>query len=146
MTQLTQAAILKLLDQDWAEYPHRFQALSAEAQSAFLTQQGYARFADLLAHLVAWWELGAQSIARYLSQTDFQPPAYDVDTFNAAAVARAAGLSEAEALAAFEQKRLELLDFVKRLPPTAFENEKIIHQFNLEFAGHLHEHQIPDKA
>jgi hypothetical protein len=31
------------------------------------------------------------------------------------------------------------------LPEAAFENEKVVRQFNMEFIGHLAEHHIPEQ-
>jgi hypothetical protein len=143
MADQTRDKVLKLLEQDWAEYVQSFRWMSPETQSAFLAAQGYARLADLLSHLVAWWEVGYQSVERYLKEPASQPGPYDVNAFNAEAVARTAGLSEAEVIATFEKTRLFLIDFVKHLPPTAFENEKVVNQLEMEFAGHLNEHRIP---
>ena len=66
-TIITRQSVLDLLAGDWADYVARFQALSPAAQAAFLQQQGYKRLADLLAHIVAWWEVGMQAIPRFQS-------------------------------------------------------------------------------
>jgi hypothetical protein len=143
MAHCTRQEVLKVLQGDWAEYVQRFQCLSPESQSAFLAEQGYARLADLLSHIVAWWEVGYQSVERYLADPLSQPGEYDVNAFNAKAVAKAAGLSEDQVIESFEKMRLFLIDFVKQLPDNAFESEKVINQFNMEFVGHLNEHRIP---
>ena len=143
MAHPAQQKVLQILRQDWAEYIPQFHRMSPEAQAAFLAAQGYARFGDLLAHIVAWWQVGHQSIQRYLSDPTFQPPQYDVDAFNADAVAQAAAKSEDEIAASFEAMRAILVDFVEQLPETAFENEKVLRQLNMEFTGHLSEHQLP---
>jgi hypothetical protein len=144
LTTLTRQEVLGSLQGDWAEYVQGFRRLSAEAQSAFLREQGYARFADLLAHLVAWWEVGYQAVERYVTDPAVQPGKYDVNAFNAEAVARSAGLDEEEVIASFEGMRNFLVEFVKALPDTAFENEKVVNQLNMELVGHFSEHRIPD--
>ena len=143
MTDPAQQKVLQILRQDWAEYIPQFHRMSPEVQAAFLAAQGYARFGDLLAHIVAWWQVGHQSIQRYLSDPTFRPPKYDVNAFNADAVVQAAAKSEDEIAASFETMRAILVDFVERLPETAFENEKVLRQLNMEFTGHLSEHQLP---
>ncbi len=143
MAHCTREEVLSILQKDWAEYVQKFRCMSSEAQSTFLAGQGYARFADLLAHVVAWWEVGYRSVERYLAEPSSQPEEYDVDAFNAEVVAKAAGLSEEEVVASFEKMRLFLIDFVKRLPGTAFENEKVVNQLDMELIGHLYEHAIP---
>lgn len=143
MTHPVQQQVLDILRRDWAEYIPQFRRMPPEAQAAFLAAQGYARFGDLLAHIVAWWQVGQQSIQRYLAEPSYRPPRYDVDAFNAKAVAQAAAKSEDEIAASFETMRVILVDFVERLPEAAFENEKVLRQLNMEFTGHLSEHQIP---
>lgn len=143
MTILTRQEVLNVLQEGWGTYIQKYQQLSTQARTAFLVQQGYARFADLLAHIVAWWEVGYQSIARYVSDPEAQPRKYDVDAFNAEAVAKSAGLSEERVIASFEKTRNFLVEFVKALPDSAFENEKVINQLNMEFIGHLSEHALP---
>jgi hypothetical protein len=144
MTNSTRQEILTVLQEDWAGYVRGFRRMTPESQSAFLARQGYARFADLLAHIVAWWEVGYRSIEKYLAEPSFQPGKYDVNAFNAEAVARSAGLGEDDVVASFEKMRLLLVDFVKQLPDAAFENEKVVNQLNMELAGHLAEHRLPE--
>ena len=143
MTTLTRQKVLNVLQEGWGSYIQSYQRLSKQAQTVFLTRQGYARFADLLAHIVAWWEVGYQSIERYVSDPEAQPRSYDVDAFNAEAVAKSAGMDEEQVIASFEKMRNLLIEFVKALPDSAFENEKVINQLNMEFVGHLSEHALP---
>jgi hypothetical protein len=145
MTTLTRQAVLDILQEDWATYVQRYRCLSPDARSAFLGQQGYARFADLLSHLVAWWEVGYHAIESYLADPAFQPKEYNVDAFNAEAVTKVVGIDEEAVVEAFEKMRCFLLEFVKALPDTAFENEKVVNQFNMELVGHLSDHNIPEK-
>ncbi|HEX2995844.1 MAG TPA: hypothetical protein VHP14_13545, partial [Anaerolineales bacterium] len=141
MTHPIQQHVLDILQGGWAEYVEKFHRLSPEARSAFLARQGYARFIDLLAHITAWWQVGYQSIERYLIDPAAQPREYDVDAFNARAVADVAGLDEAHILGSFEKMRSFLVDFVKNLPETAFEDKRVVNQLNMEFTGHLGEHK-----
>ena len=94
MNALTRQDVLNILQGDWATYVQRFRQLSPEDQSTFLAEQGFTRFADLLSHIIAWWEIGHQSIERFLTDPLFQPKEYDVDAFNAEAVAKAGGLDD----------------------------------------------------
>lgn len=146
MADLTRQQVLDILQGDWATYVARFHRLAPEAQSAFLTQQGYARFADLLAHIRAWWEVGQQTIEHYLAEPQYQVPEYAVDAFNAAAVARVQHLDEPAVVQAFEQTRQFLVDFTRRLPEAAFADERVVDQFNMELVGHLNDHQLPAEA
>ena len=45
----------------------------------------------------------------------------------------------------FEQMRSFLFDFVEALPESAFENQKVVKQINIELVGHSSEHLIPDE-
>jgi hypothetical protein len=145
MTTFTRQEVLNILQGDWATYVHRFQSLSPEVQSAFLLKQGYARFADLLSHIIAWWKAGYYAIEGYLADPQFQPKEYDVDAFNAEAVAKVAGLDDDNVIESFEKMRNFLFEFVKALPENAFENQKVVSQFNMELVGHLKEHNIPER-
>ena len=145
MAPLTRQEVLNILQRDWAEYIRRFRCLSPASQSAFLVKQGYVRFADLLAHIVAWWQVGYRSVERYLADPAAQPKQYDVDTFNAEAVAKVAGLSEEQVVESFEQMRSFLVEFIKGLPDITFENEKVVNQLSMDVVGHLSEHEILER-
>ena len=144
MTIITRKEILDVLQRDWATYVERFHSLSPAAQSNFLVKQGYIRFADLLSHIIAWWQIGYQTIDKYLTNRKYEPQAYDVDVFNAEAVAKISGLEEQSVINSFEKMRFFLIEYVNELPDAAFDNEKIVKQFNMEFMGHLDEHKIPE--
>ena len=133
---------LDALQGDWAGYVERFRRLSPEAQAAFLQQQGYARLGDLLAHVTAWWTDGQRSIRSILSDPNFPPQEYDVDAFNARAVAAAAGLSEAEILQRFEAARLAFIDLVSSMDEGAFQNERMKRRLHIEVLGHYDEHKM----
>jgi hypothetical protein len=138
----TRQEVLNLLLGDWAEYIHGFRSLSPEAQSAFLGQQGYARFADLLAHIMAWWKVCHQAVERYVADPAAEPMEYDVDAFNARAVAEVSRLDDKEVIGSFEKMRRFMIEFVKGLPDTAFDNERVVNQLEMDFVGHLDEHKI----
>ncbi len=144
MTALTRQDVLTILQGDWGTYVQRYRNLLPEARSAFLVKQGYVCFADLLSHIVAWWDVGYHSIEKYISDPGFQPPEYDVDAFNARAVAKTTGLDEDTVVNSYEKMRGLLIDFVKALPESAFENEKVVNQFNMELVGHYRDHNIPE--
>jgi hypothetical protein len=142
MASPTRQEILSLIQGDWAEYIHEFRSLSPEAQSAFLSQQGYARFADLLAHIVAWWKVCHQAVERYVADPATQPMEYDVDAFNARAVAEVSQLDDEQVIESFEKMRRFMFEFVRGLHDTAFDNERVINQLEMDFVGHLDEHKI----
>jgi hypothetical protein len=143
MTHSTHQQFLTVLEGDWAAYVRRFRDLPAEKQSAFLARQGYTRFVDILAHLIAWWEVGSRAVESYLADPAYRNPEYNVDAFNAASVAKMKSLSEDEVIQCYERMRLFMLDFITRLPDAAFTNEKVVNQLNMELIGHLTEHNLP---
>ena len=144
MTTLHRQEFLNILQVDWATYVQRFQRLSPGAQSVFLIKQGYVRFADLLSHIIAWFEVGYHTVEEYLTDPKSQPKEYDVDAFNAEAVAKAGGFDEEIVIESFEKMRNFMVEFVKALPDTAFEDEKVVNQLEMELIGHLSDHNIPD--
>jgi hypothetical protein len=142
MTELTREEIISALQDGWGTYVERFEHLSSEAQAACLARQGYARLADLLGHVIAWWEEGLQAIPALLDDPHFSSPDYDVDAFNARAVERFHGMDEPAVLHAFEAARQAWLALVVRLPDDALQNQKIAQRLHIELIGHLAEHAI----
>jgi hypothetical protein len=142
MEPITRQSVLNLLTGDWADYVPRFQALPPAAQAAFLQQQGYKRLADLLAHIVAWWEFGLQAIPRFQGDPAARMAEIDVDRFNAQAVEQVQAVSDGEEIRIFEEARQKFLDFARRLSEEDFKDERILTQFKWELVNHLEEHRI----
>ena len=141
-TDITRQSVLTLLAGDWANYVARFQALPPADQAAFLQQQGYKRLADLLAHIVAWWEVGMQAIPRYQADPAAKLLEIDVDSFNARAVEQVQAVSEAGEIMVFEAARRKFLDLSNQLTDEDFKDERILTQFKWELVNHLEEHRI----
>ena len=142
MTELTREQVVSALRDGWGTYIACFERLSPQAQAAFLARQGYACLADLLAHVVAWWEEGLQAIPALLDDPTFSSPDHDVDAFNAQAVERCRGLDEPAMVEIFEAARRAWLDLVARLPDDALRNKRIAGRLHIEIIGHLAEHVI----
>lgn len=139
---ITREQILEALHTDWGTYIDRFQRLSPEAQAAYLQQQGYAHFADLLAHVIAWWREGLQAIPTLLADPSYTAPEHDVDQFNAQAVERFRDLQEPAVAAMFENLRQQWLELVGGLPDEAFQNRQIADRLHIELIGHFEEHYL----
>jgi hypothetical protein len=137
----TRDLILDALTNDWSTFVDHFQNLSPEEQTIYLNRQGYIRFADLLAHLIAWWEECSIAIPKMLDEPTFQSPTYDVNAFNAKAVKRFSALDEKTVTRSFELMRQTLSDLVSNLPDAAFQREDICRRLYIEIIGHLKEHQ-----
>ena len=142
MDAITRQSVLDLLAADWADYVPRFQALAPAAQSAFLKQQGYRRLADLLAHIVAWWEVGLQAIPRYQGDPAAQMEEIDVDSFNARAVEQVRAVSDGEEIRVFEETRRKFVDAVRQMSDADFKDERILTQIRWELVNHLEDHLI----
>jgi hypothetical protein len=139
---ITREQLLASLHTDWGTFIERFRRLSPEAQAAYLQQQGYARFADLLAHAIAWWQEGLAAIPAILSDSAYTSPDHDVDQFNAQAVERLHDLNEAAIVAIFADLHQQWIDLVNGLPAEAFQNEKIADRLHIEIIGHYAEHSL----
>lgn len=66
----------------------------------------------------------------------------DTDAYNAEIVAKYKQTSDAELLAMFEQKRLEMIELVRGLPDSAFENSTIENWLAADVVEHYDEHAI----
>jgi len=143
MADLTRTQLIAALNDGWGTYVARYCALSPGEQQKWLAAQGYPSFGDLLAHVVAWWVDGQQVIARVAANPAYPLRDYDVDTFNAEAVAQYAGLGEAAMVAAYEQARTAWVSLINGLSDAAFYNPKIAGRLYPEIIGHLEEHTLP---
>jgi hypothetical protein len=142
MQPVTREQIIDAFESGWGSYVSQVQALSADEQAEFLKEQGYAALGDLLAHVIAWWELALVEVPRVLVEPDFHGNDIDVDAFNARAVARFQGRPEAEMIALFETRRADLVELVMALPVEAVESRRINERLFMESIGHLGEHRI----
>ena len=142
MEPITRQCVLGLLVGDWADYIPRYQSLSPAAQAAFLQQQGYKRLADLLAHIVAWWQFGMQAIPRFQADPAARMAEIDVDSFNARAVQQVQAVSDADEIKAFEVARQKFLDLTRQLSDDDFKDERILTQIRWELVNHLEDHRI----
>jgi hypothetical protein len=133
---------LDALQNEWGTYVERFHSLAPQERAAFLEKQGYRRFADLLAHIMAWWQDGIGCIGRYKIDRGFEHPAIDVDVYNARAVEKVAGRGESEVIADFESMRRKFVDCVGALGDADLQDGRIAKQLEMELLGHYEEHKI----
>jgi hypothetical protein len=108
-----------------------------------LQREGYQRLADLLAHIVAWWEVGMQAIPRYQSDPAFQLAEVDVDSFNARAVQQVRAVSDGEEIKVFEAARRKFANVLMQMTADDFKDERILTQIKWELVNHLEDHRIP---
>ena len=134
--------IVNKLEVEWPQLIGSYKKLDPGQQALYLHNQGYARFADLVAHFTAWWELAMKVIAIKQKDPAYFFPDINVDEFNAAAVEDAKDLSEEQVLAVFEQTRIKFIECVRNLSEGDLENPNIIKQLEIDVFGHLGEHEI----
>jgi hypothetical protein len=142
LAEVTREQTLDALQKGWTTYVSRFHALTADAQARFLEKQGYSRFADMLAHVIAWWEEGEKVIAGILSDPGYRWEEYDIDAFNARAVERFSSLDEPDVVNSFNIARVSFTALVADLPEEAFGNKKILGWLNADVIEHLQDHDI----
>jgi hypothetical protein len=143
MAEVTREQTLDALQNGWAMYVSRFHALDPDAQNEFLKKQGFARFADVLAHVTAWWEQGELVINGLLADPDYRWTTQDVDIFNALAVKRFGDFDESVVVGSFELARISFAVLVSNLPEEAFTNKKIAGWLYADVIEHLQDHAIP---
>jgi len=132
--------VIDTLQREWGDYAGRFAALNTEQQAAFLQKQGFARFQDLLAHIIAWWEQGMAVIEG--SSAEDPGEVNDIDGFNASAVERYGELPEAAVLAKCDSTRLTLANLMDMLPDEVLAKPHVDSWLRADVIDHYFEHAI----
>lgn len=141
LVALSRFLTLDTLEHEWKDYPAAFDA--SDKQEEFLKQQGAARFGDLLAHNFVWWDQGMIAVQGALRDPSFTYAGPgDTDTFNAEIVEKYKQTSDTDLRALFEQKRLEMIELVRDLPDSAFENPTIEEWLAADVVEHYDEHAL----
>ena len=83
-----------------------------------------------------------QAIPRFQSDPAAKLQDFDVNSFNARAVAQVQAVPEAEEIKVFEAARRKFQDFTRQLTDEDFKDERIVTQFKWELVNHLEEHRI----
>jgi hypothetical protein len=141
LVALSKFLTLDTLEHEWGNYVAAFDAY--EKKEEFLKKQGVVRFSDLLAHAIAWWDEGVIAVQGALNDPAFvyDGPA-DTDAYNAVVLFKNQKVSDAELRTLFEQKRLALIDLVRELPESAFENPTIENWLAADVVEHFDEHAM----
>lgn len=132
---------LDTLEYEWGSYIANFDA--SDKKDEFLKDQSAVRFGDLLAHNFVWWEEGVNAVQGALKDPSFTyaGPA-NTDVFNAELVEKYKETSEEELRSLFEQKRLAMIELVRGLPDSAFQNPTIEEWLAADVVEHYDEHAI----
>ncbi|MBN2083692.1 MAG: hypothetical protein JW748_00610 [Anaerolineales bacterium] len=142
MASVSRKELLDALEQEWGTYVERYRNLTEDGKKAFVSKQGYVRFADVLAHFIAWWEEGIKALERMPVDPAYQSPDFGVDEFNAQAVNRFSGSGEEEIIGIFEALRQSMVRLVADLPESAFHEKRIADRLHIEIIGHMQEHKF----
>jgi len=142
MPSISRMELLDALEQEWGTYVERYRDLTEDGKKRFVDQQGYARFADILAHFIAWWEEGIKALERMPVDPAYQSPDFGVDEFNAQAIKRFSECGEDEVIKTFEGLRQSLIRLVAGLPEKAFHEQRIADRLHIEILGHMEEHKF----
>ena len=139
---ITKGRTLEYIDREWGTYVERFLRLPKEEQDRRVHAQGYERFRDMLAHILAWWEEGMGIILAVAEDRPFECKKYDFDVFNAGAVARYRDWDETEFLAHFEKTRQKMGADLKSMNEAAFENRRVKAWLHAVIYHHAREHLV----
>src|SRR5687768_16407101 len=123
LVALSRFLVLDTLEEEWSSYIQRFDAL--ENKEEFLKKQGFKKFEDILAHIVGWWDEGAKIIRGVMNDPNFVYEEPDTDKFNADLLVLYKITSASDIRRLFESRRLEMIDLVRDLPESAFDNQTI---------------------
>lgn len=133
---------IDFLEIEWATYIERFNRLSKMDGLQRVRRQGYDRFRDMLAHILAWWEDVMPVILAIAENREFEKKKYDFDAFNAEAVAKYKNWDETEFLAHFEKSRQKAAADLRSMNEAAFEDRRIQGRINGIFIHHAREHLV----
>ena len=139
---ITKGRTLEYIEQEWGMYVERFLRLPGDEQEKRVREQGYERFRDLLAHILAWWEEGMGIILAVAEDRPFERRKYDFDVFNAEAVAKYRDWDEAEFMAHFERTRRKMGADLRSMAEPVFENRRVQAWLHAVIYHHAREHLI----
>ena len=142
MDKRTRGEFIDRLENSWQKLVERFDALSSDEQAAFLAQQGYARLADLLAHVFAWWQDGAKEISLMRADPGHPLREYEVDEFNARAVEQVSGVSPEAMVQVYKTQWQSMVDLVNGLSEDELNQHNINMRLFYEIIQHWAEHEV----
>ncbi len=140
LVALSRFLTLDTLENEWSTYIRKFDAL--ENKEEFLQKQGFKKFEDILVHTVGWWDEGIKIIKGALADPEFLYEEPNTDQFNADLLVLHKNTSAADARRLFESRRIEMIDLVRDLPESAFENQTIEKWLAMDVVEHYDEHAI----
>ena len=134
--------VLDWLKNDWAEYLEDFTGLAPERQQKFLEKQGFPRFRDLAAHVIAWWGEAYTGIREFAKDSNYKHPSRDIDAFNTEAVERYGKMKEEQVWTEFESARLKLVELITDLPEEVLRQGRVQAWLVGDVIEHYFDHQL----
>jgi hypothetical protein len=131
---------LDTLEHEWSTYVERFDKI--DNKEAFLNKQGVETFHDLIAHIIGWWDVGAQIINGVVYQPGFTWTEPETDAFNLELTARFKDWSFDDLLKEYEKKRSEMIDLIRKLPDDAFTNKDVENWIAADVVEHFDDHAV----
>lgn len=132
--------VLDTLENEYSKWLEKFDAL--ENKDEYLKKQGFERFEDMLAHTIGWWDEGVKVIEGIKKDANYIYDEPNTDLFNAEIVAKYKTMNDDEVRKVFEQKRIEMVAFVKSLDEGVFENLTIERWLAADVVEHFDEHDV----
>jgi hypothetical protein len=142
MAEFTLRDVMRVLQEGWGKYVEQFNALSPKEQVAFLENQGFERFHDLLAHVIGWWEEGLRIMTGILDDPSFTWEDRDVDAYNKELIEKFRSWNEEDLLLHYENVREALLNLAADLSEDALSNEDIHYWLKEDIITHLEDHRV----
>ncbi len=133
---------LDMLQREWAGYLEGFNEFPPDKQKSFLIKQGFARFRDLAAHIIAWWEDGLAVIDAISKNPEYSPQSKDTDFYNADAIELFGKLSEVDIWKKFESTRQSLIELVINLPEQTFNHKHVQAWLKSDVIEHYFDHAL----
>ena len=139
---ITKQRAIDYVELEWGAYVERFNRLSKDEQGKRVRQMGYESLRDMLAHILAWWEEGMGILLAVADDRPFERKKYDIDTFNAEAVAKYKSLDEPAVMSLFEQMRQKMSADLQSMDEAVFKNRRVKNWLHAVILGHAREHLI----
>ena len=133
---------LDFIEIEWATYIERFNRLPVDEGKRRAKEQGYERFRDMLAHVLACWEEALPIILAIAEEREYERKKYDFDVFNAGAIEKYKHWDEAEFLTHFEKMRQKAAADLRSMNEAAWENRRVRAWINGIFIEHAREHLV----
>lgn len=132
--------VLDTLENEYSKWIEAFDAL--ENKDEYLQKQGFERFEDMLAHTIGWWDEGVKVIEGIKKDANYVYDEPNTDLFNAEIVAHYKNMNSDDVRNTFEQKRIDMIEFVKKLDESLFENLTIERWLAADVVEHFDEHDM----